>query len=183
MNSTFESDDNNQSRLVRAGSSHGEHKACPIYFPACDLTPPRRARPGRLIGAGDRLPAIPPFSSSAPGDLQQLIEINTTPLRRRYHHRAPNGCGEAEKRPAFPAADVQVLGPAPKRGISSRASVVTATGRAAPSSLAHLDVVEAKREDWSPIRSCSRRGRLTSRDGARVMTRVWRRSSSAASSS
>lgn len=79
--------------------------------------------------------------------LQQLIETNTT-------HATGNTTVAAEALAArfrdvgFPAADVQVVGPSER----NRNLVVRyrGTGAAKPVLLlAHLDVVDAKREDWS----------------------------------
>ncbi len=78
---------------------------------------------------------------------QQLIEINTTD--------SSGNCTEAAKAMAarlesagLPGADVQVLGPDPRKG--NLVARLRGTGRLAPLLLlAHLDVVEARREDWS----------------------------------
>ena len=52
------------------------------------------------------------------------------------------------KAAGFPAADVQVLGPDPRKG--NLVARYRGTGARKPLLLlAHLDVVEAKREDWS----------------------------------
>jgi acetylornithine deacetylase/succinyl-diaminopimelate desuccinylase-like protein len=79
---------------------------------------------------------------------KQLIEINTT-------NSVGNNTTAAEamaarlKAAGFPAADVQVLVPAnPKKG--NLVARLHGTGKEKPLLLlAHLDVVEAKREDWS----------------------------------
>src|SRR5207302_9434906 len=79
---------------------------------------------------------------------KQLIEINTT-------NSVGNNTTAAEAMAArlraagFPASDVQVLVPAnPKKG--NLVARLHGTGKQKPLLLlAHLDVVEAKREDWS----------------------------------
>ena len=78
---------------------------------------------------------------------QQLIEINTTD--------SVGNCTEAAeamaarlKAAGFPAEDIQVLGPNPRKG--NLVVRMRGTGTRKPVLLlAHLDVVEAKREDWS----------------------------------
>jgi acetylornithine deacetylase/succinyl-diaminopimelate desuccinylase-like protein len=78
---------------------------------------------------------------------KQLIEINTTDSVGNVT-TAANAVADRLKAAGFPAADVQVLGPDPRknnlvaryRGAGARKPLLL---------LAHLDVVEAKREDWS----------------------------------
>ena len=78
---------------------------------------------------------------------KQLIEINTTD--------SVGNCTEAAeamaarlKAAGFPAEDIQVLGPNPRKG--NLVVRYRGTGARKPILLlAHLDVVEAKREDWS----------------------------------
>src|SRR3954469_13712005 len=79
--------------------------------------------------------------------LRELIEINTTassgntsPLAEQLATRFRDA--------GFPEADVQVVGPVAK----NRNLVVRYRGRGSAKPillLAHLDVVEAKREDWT----------------------------------
>ena len=78
---------------------------------------------------------------------KQLVEINTV-TETGDVTEAANAMADRLKAAGFPAADVQVLGPEPRkhnlvaryRGTSARPPLLL---------LAHLDVVEAKREDWS----------------------------------
>ena len=78
---------------------------------------------------------------------KELIEINTTDSVGN-NTKAAEAMAARLKAAGFPAADVQVLGPDPRkgnlvlrwRGNGSRKPLLL---------LAHLDVVEAKREDWS----------------------------------
>ena len=78
---------------------------------------------------------------------QELIETNTT-------HSTGSTTDAAEAMAArlraagFPAADVQVIGPHPKKG--NLVARFRGSGARRPLLLlAHLDVVEARREDWS----------------------------------
>jgi acetylornithine deacetylase/succinyl-diaminopimelate desuccinylase-like protein len=106
---------------------------------------------------------------------QELIEINTT-------DSAGNTTAAAEavaarlKAAGFAAADVQVIGPDPrKRNLVAR---LRGTGSRRPILLlAHLDVVEARREDWSidPFKFIERdgyfygRGTSDIKDGASIL--------------
>ena len=79
--------------------------------------------------------------------LAELIGINTT-----HEHGNTTPAAEAMARrllaAGFPAADVQVLGPA--TGNHNLVARLRGTGKRRPILLlAHLDVVEARREDWS----------------------------------
>src|SRR6185436_2624468 len=77
-----------------------------------------------------------PHDARAREIFKELIEINTTDT--------PNG----NVTKAADAADVQVLGPDPRKG--NLVARLHGTGARRPVLLlAHLDVVEAKREDWS----------------------------------
>jgi acetylornithine deacetylase/succinyl-diaminopimelate desuccinylase-like protein len=62
--------------------------------------------------------------------------------------KAADAMAERLKAAGFPAADVQVLGPDPRKG--NLVARYRGTGARRPLILlAHLDVVEARREDWS----------------------------------
>ena len=79
--------------------------------------------------------------------LQQLIDINTTDSSGN-NTQAAQAMAERLKSGGFPAADVLVLGPNERKGNL----VVRLRGSGARPPillLAHLDVVEARREDWS----------------------------------
>ncbi len=78
---------------------------------------------------------------------QELIEINTT-NSVGDNTKAAEAMARRLIAAGFPAADVQVLAPAPRKGnIVAR---MRGTGSRRPLLLlAHLDVVEANREDWS----------------------------------
>jgi acetylornithine deacetylase/succinyl-diaminopimelate desuccinylase-like protein len=79
---------------------------------------------------------------------KELIEINTTDTPAGNVTNAANAVAARLKTAGFPEADIQVLGPDPRkhnlvmrwRGSGARKPLLL---------LAHLDVVEAKREDWS----------------------------------
>jgi acetylornithine deacetylase/succinyl-diaminopimelate desuccinylase-like protein len=78
---------------------------------------------------------------------QQLIEINTTDSAGDTT-AAAKAMAERLKAAGFPEEDVKVLGPHPRKG--NLVARLRGTGARKPILLlAHLDVVEAKREDWS----------------------------------
>jgi acetylornithine deacetylase/succinyl-diaminopimelate desuccinylase-like protein len=78
---------------------------------------------------------------------QELIEINTT-NSVGDNTRAAEAMARRLLNAGFPAADVQVLAPAPRKG--NLVARLRGTGARRPLLLlAHLDVVEANREDWS----------------------------------
>jgi acetylornithine deacetylase/succinyl-diaminopimelate desuccinylase-like protein len=78
---------------------------------------------------------------------QELIEINTT-NSVGDNTRAAEAMARRLLDAGFPATDVQVLAPAPRKG--NLVARLRGTGARRPLLLlAHLDVVEANREDWS----------------------------------
>src|SRR5512132_4186673 len=78
---------------------------------------------------------------------QELIEINTT-NSVGDNTRAAEAMARRLLNAGFPAADVQVLVPQPRKG--NLVARLRGTGKRRPLLLlAHLDVVEARREDWS----------------------------------
>lgn len=89
-----------------------------------------------------------PFDARARAIFKELIEINTTDTPAGNVTRAADAVAAWLRAAGFPASDVQVLGPDPRkhnlvarfRGAGTRRPLLL---------LAHLDVVEAKREDWS----------------------------------
>jgi acetylornithine deacetylase/succinyl-diaminopimelate desuccinylase-like protein len=92
-------------------------------------------------------PVPPPeYERLARDILQQLVEIDTT--HANGSTRAAQAVAERLLAAGFPAADVRVLGPRPEKG--NLVVRLRGAGRAKPILfLAHLDVVEARREDWS----------------------------------
>jgi acetylornithine deacetylase/succinyl-diaminopimelate desuccinylase-like protein len=99
------------------------------------------------------MPAALP-AQSGPNDklardvFKELIEINTTDTAAGNVTRAAEAMAARLTAAGFPAADVQLLGPDPKkhnlvarlRGKGTRRPILL---------LAHLDVVEARRDDWT----------------------------------
>jgi acetylornithine deacetylase/succinyl-diaminopimelate desuccinylase-like protein len=78
---------------------------------------------------------------------QQLIEINTTDSAGDCTVAA-KAMAERLRAAGFPDEDVKVLGPHPRKG--NLVARLRGTGVHKPALLlAHIDVVEAKREDWS----------------------------------
>jgi len=81
---------------------------------------------------------------------KELVEINTTDTPAGNVTKAAEAMAARLKAAGFPAADIQVLGPDPKKGnLVLRWRAGAGAGRKPILLLAHLDVVEAKREDWS----------------------------------
>ena len=94
-----------------------------------------------------------PSAQSGPHDAlareiyKQLIEINTTDSVGSVT-KAAEAMAARLQSAGFPAADVQLLGPDPRK--QNLVARYRGTGVRKPLLLlAHLDVVEAKREDWS----------------------------------
>ena len=90
---------------------------------------------------------LTPEQSRARDIYKQLIEIDTTD-----EHGATTPAAEAMAKrlqdAGVPATDIHVLGPTPKKG--NLVVRLRGSGKGKPILLlAHLDVVEAKREDWS----------------------------------
>jgi acetylornithine deacetylase/succinyl-diaminopimelate desuccinylase-like protein len=94
---------------------------------------------------------------------QELIEINTT-NSVGDNTRAAEAMARRLIAAGFPAGDVQVLAPAPRKG--NMVARLRGTGSRRPLLLlAHLDVVEANREDWSvdPFKLLERDGHFYGR--------------------
>ena len=98
-------------------------------------------------GLGAQPAALAPHQQLLREIYQELIEINTT-NSVGDNTKAAEAMARRLLAAGFPAADVQVLSPAPRKGnIVAR---LRGTGARRPLLLlAHLDVVEANREDWS----------------------------------
>ena len=84
--------------------------------------------------------------------LEQLIEIDTTDTERGDNTRAAQAMADALLDAGVPAEDVQVLVP---DGFPTKGNLVARLRGSNPNAapillLAHLDVVEALPEDWSP---------------------------------
>src|SRR4029077_1667585 len=78
---------------------------------------------------------------------RELVEINTTDSVGSTT-RAAEAMAKRLKDAGFPPADVQVLGPNERKG--NMVARLRGTGARKPVLIiGHLDVVEARREDWS----------------------------------
>src|SRR5258705_2081974 len=89
-----------------------------------------------------------PNDAKARAIYQELVEINTTDTPAGNVTKAAEAVAARLKAAGFPAADLQILGPDPRKG--NLVFRYRGTGARKPILLlAHLDVVEAKREDWS----------------------------------
>src|SRR5215475_8661818 len=78
---------------------------------------------------------------------RELVEINTTDSVGDTT-RAAEAMGSRLRAAGFPAADVQVLAPHPRKG--NLVARLRGSGGGTPLLLlAHIDVVEARRGDWS----------------------------------
>ncbi len=81
---------------------------------------------------------------------KELVEINTTDTPAGNVTKAAEAMAARLSAAGFPAADIRVLGPDPrKHNLVVRWRTGAAISRKPILLLAHLDVVEAKREDWS----------------------------------
>jgi acetylornithine deacetylase/succinyl-diaminopimelate desuccinylase-like protein len=95
--------------------------------------------------------AVPPLDDATRQQIRdiykQLVEINTTDSIGNTT-TAAEAMAARLKAAGFAASDLQVLGPDPRKG--NLVARLRGTGQQKPLLLlAHLDVVEAKREDWS----------------------------------
>jgi len=96
------------------------------------------------------LPPSPPFpqDTRARDIFKQLIEINTTDTPAGSVTAAAEAAAARLRAAGFPPSDVQVLGPDPRK--HNLVARYRGAGRRRPLLLvAHLDVVEAKRDDWT----------------------------------
>ena len=101
-----------------------------------------------LAGASAQQTALTPEHRLARDIFQQLIEINTTDTPAGNVTTAAEAMAARFRAAGFPAQDVQVIGPLPNK----KNLVVRLHGRGHGKPilfLAHLDVVEALRQDWS----------------------------------
>ena len=79
---------------------------------------------------------------------KELVEINTTDTPAGNVTKAADAMAARLRAAGFAASDVRVLGPDPRKG--NLVARLRGTGAKKPILLlAHLDVVEARREDWS----------------------------------
>jgi acetylornithine deacetylase/succinyl-diaminopimelate desuccinylase-like protein len=120
-------------------------------------------------------PAADPNAQLARDIFKELVEINTTQSAGDTH-QAAKAMAARLVAGGIPAADVRVFETGPKRG--NLVARLRGTGKRKPLMLlAHLDVVEAKREDWTtdPFKLVEKDGyyyaRGTSDD--KPMAAVW----------
>ena len=158
--------------------SHGR-RSCPAHSgcwwssrrnPLSDRRPhPARPPSGALLLAvvslatggccgSKQMPRPPPPTRWHASCLPQLIAINTTDTARGNVTTAAEAMAQRLRTAGFPAADIQVLGPSERK----KNLVVRLRGAARHKPvllIGHLDVVEARREDWSTpiLSSCWRR--------------------------
>ena len=119
--------------------------------------------------------AAGPVAQSAPHEqrareiYKELVEINTTDTPAGSVTKAAEAMAARLKAAGFPDADIRLLGPAPNK--FNLVARYRGTGEKRPLLLlAHLDVVDAKREDWSSDPFVLPRGRrlvLRTRDQRR----------------
>ena len=104
---------------------------------------------------------------------EELVEINTVTATGDTT-RAAEAMAARLRTAGFSESDVQVFTPAPRKG--NLVARLRGTGVRKPILLlAHLDVVEARREDWSVDPFKLPRRTAISTDAARPMTSSWRR--------
>jgi acetylornithine deacetylase/succinyl-diaminopimelate desuccinylase-like protein len=95
-------------------------------------------------------PVLRPEQQLARDIYKELVEINTTDTPAGDNTRAAEAMAARLRAAGFPAADVQVVAPAPRKGnMVARLRGNGSSGKKPLLLLAHIDVVEAKREDWS----------------------------------
>src|SRR5688500_9461056 len=100
-----------------------------------------------LLASASRPPEPASEDALARDILRELIEINTTDSTGD-NTRAAEAMAGRLRAAGMPADDVKVLAPAPRKG--NLVARLRGTGAKPPLLLlAHLDVVEARREDWS----------------------------------
>ena len=106
---------------------------------------------------------------------RELVEIDTTDPAGDTA-RAAQAMAARLRDGGVPAQDIRVISGPRKGNLVAR---LRGTGARRPLLLlAHLDVVEARREDWDSTRSSSSRWTAISAAAASSTTRRWRRSSS-----
>ena len=136
---------NEHAGMLRSEASRVNASACRIRH---NMKPSLAVLIALLGGFGRvSLAADDPSRALARDILRQLIEIDTTD-ERGDTTAAAEAMAARLRDAGFPAADVQVLGPEPRHG--NLVARFRGTGARKPILLlAHLDVVEARREDWS----------------------------------
>src|SRR5262245_63533813 len=106
------------------------------------------AVPCMLIAATAALAQTAPYEQRAREIYKELVEINTTDTPAGSVTKAAEAMAARLRAAGFADADIRVLGPAPNK--FNLVMRYRGTGAKRPMLLlAHLDVVDAKREDWS----------------------------------
>jgi acetylornithine deacetylase/succinyl-diaminopimelate desuccinylase-like protein len=114
---------------------------------ACSLSILALAFSATMAGAQGPSAPLDPHRQLARDVFKELIEINTTDSSGDCT-RAAEAMAARFRAAGFPAADVQVLGPSPRK--QNLVARLRGSGGGRPILLlAHLDVVEARRDDWS----------------------------------
>src|SRR5262245_52048186 len=100
-----------------------------------------------LIYASSRIPAQTGSADQLTRDIyRELVEINTVSTTGDTS-KAAQAMGARLRAAGFPAEDVQVFTPAPRKG--NLVARLRGTGARRPILLlAHIDVVDARPEDW-----------------------------------
>ena len=98
-------------------------------------------------GAASRSRGPAEHEALAKGLLKELVEINTTPSGNTT--RAAEAVAARLKAAGFPESDVRVLAPVANKGNLVARLRGRDTGRKPIILLAHLDVVDASRQDWT----------------------------------
>src|SRR5579864_1922731 len=100
------------------------------------------------LGAATAIAQSGPHDAASRAIYKQLVEINSTDTPAGSVTKAAEAMADRLRAAGFQAADVQVLGPDPRK--DNLVARLRGTGARKPLLLvAHLDVVEARREDWS----------------------------------
>ena len=118
-----------------------------------------------------------PYEQRARAIFKELIEINTTDTPAGNVTTAADAAAARLKAAGWPDADLQVIGPNPRK--HNLVARFHGTGAKRPLLLlAHLDVVERSGRTGRSIRSPSSSRTAGSMAAAPAMTRAWPRSSS-----
>jgi acetylornithine deacetylase/succinyl-diaminopimelate desuccinylase-like protein len=103
---------------------------------------------GTAVAAAGALAQSAPYEQRARDIYKELVEINTTDTPAGSVTKAAEAMAARLRAAGFADADILLLGPAPNK--FNLVARYRGTGAKRPMLLlAHLDVVDAKREDWS----------------------------------
>ncbi len=130
-------------RLQTTSSAAARVVAGLLLLVAVALSP----RPTAHTAPAQTPATLTPHQQLARDILKELVEIDTTDAHGNVT-RASEAMAARLRAAGFPAEDVQVVGPDPRKG--NLVARLRGTGARRPVLLlAHLDVVEARREDWT----------------------------------